>query len=203
MLNKFSPDTFFAVRSSGICSLNGNYLLEDSRQNSLAGQFESYLKVPKEKVENAIKLCWASLFNERSLISYSHANNTYLDSKMSVIIQEMITADYSAVLMTQDPLDPRNLFGIESTYGPCEALVSGKVTGDLILCDRVSGKVIECELGSKEGRIVYSSFSENNSNNYIIEPNSEEERQKFALDDYKLEKLIETGLKIERMHIPF
>ncbi|MBU0460546.1 MAG: PEP/pyruvate-binding domain-containing protein [Nanoarchaeota archaeon] len=200
ILDSYCSDAFFAVRSSGSACVNGSTLLEDSSKNSLAGQFESYLMVPRNNVEEALKLCWASLFNERSLKTFdADQNSTYLDGTMSVIVQEMVVGDYSAVMMTKDPLDEREVLGIESTYGPCEALVSGKVTGDLIFCDRYSGKVLEKELGSKKEKVVYSCFSKKNRENYNLEPVTIEERKKFALSEEQINDLVSTGLKIEKI----
>lgn len=55
---------------------------------------------------------------------------------MSVLIQEMFSSDLCAVVMTKDPVELEEVFGIEITYGACEALVSGKVQGDLFLLNR-------------------------------------------------------------------
>jgi rifampicin phosphotransferase len=199
-LKVFDDDIFFAVRSSGFCYSNGDLLIEDSDNKSLAGQFESYLKVPKGGVEDAIKLCWSSLYNCRSLKSFHiNSNNEYINSSMSVIIQEMIQAEYCAVMMTKDPLDERRVFGIESTYGSCEAIVSGKITGDLILCDRVSKKIIEKEIGKKTNKIVYSVFSKKNFNNQTLEPISNNLINLFALNEEKIKELVNTGLRIESL----
>lgn len=199
-LEDFSDNTYFAVRSSGFSSINGKLILEDSAETALAGQYESFLRVPKSSVEDAVKLCWASLFNERSLRSFkAKSNETYLSSGMSVIIQEMIVGEYSAVMMTRDPLDERDLLGIESTYGPCESLVSGKVTGDFILCDKQSGQVIERDLGSKLYRIEYSEFSFDNQENHSLKENSDGLKNSYALNDGQIKRLFSTGMKIEKI----
>jgi phosphoenolpyruvate synthase/pyruvate phosphate dikinase len=67
-VSEFSTKTIFAVRSSGVV-LSGNCVIaEDSNIRSLAGQYESFLNVQVNEIPIALKLCWASLFNERSLV---------------------------------------------------------------------------------------------------------------------------------------
>ena len=193
-LNSFPKDTRLAVRSSGMSSVNGEYVVEDSKNNSLAGQYDSYLNVSKKKVGDAIKLCWASLFNERTLKSFdSKFNETYLDSKMSVVLQEMILADKSAVMMTRDPIDERNVLGVESTYGPCEGLVSGGVEGDLILYDRDNKNIVLREIGAKENKIIYEEFSRNKPENICFKENSENIKNTYSLTNIQLECLIKSG----------
>ena len=165
----------------------------------MAGQYDSYLKVPKGKLEDAIKLCWASLFNPRSLKSFGTDNNRYSDSKMSVVIQEMIPADKSVVMMTKDPIEKKDIFGIEATYGPCEAIVSGKVTGDLILFDRDNRKILEKELGSKEKRVQYYEFSGNERENYQLVEVPRNLQRRVCISDEEIKLLVDIGLKVEYM----
>jgi len=167
---------------------------------SFAGQYESFLKVPKENLGDAIKLCWASLFNERSLLSFNVKENPdYLKSGMAVIVQEMIPADYSAIIMSKDPIDKRNLLGIETTYGPCESLVSGKVTGDLILYDRDLKKIVEKEIGSKKNKTIYSIFSKENPQNHKLTQNSKSLSESYAVNEKEINNLVKLGLRIEKI----
>ncbi|RQP15803.1 MAG: phosphoenolpyruvate synthase, partial [Parapedobacter sp.] len=63
----FQESIFLAVRSSAIG--------EDGENHSFAGQFESYLYVPKEEVDVYIKKVWASAFSDR-VRSYSEHRGT-------------------------------------------------------------------------------------------------------------------------------
>ncbi|MDP2089489.1 MAG: PEP/pyruvate-binding domain-containing protein [Flavobacteriaceae bacterium] len=195
----FSPDTKFAVRSSGMVLKNGEAIVEDSAKKSLAGQYESFLNVPPTEVVNAVKLCWASLFNERSLhVFEAKNNNSFLGSKMSVVIQQMVIADVSAVMMTQDPLEKVPLLAMETTFGACEAIVSGKVTGDLITIDRNSMVVYNREIGSKRNRVVYDIFSGNNRGSYNLSPTSDEMQKNFSVDNKTALRIAKVGLEIEK-----
>ena len=85
----------FSVRSSAFC--------EDSSALSFAGQFDSFLFVKKEDVLDKIKQCFASVKNE-SVISYCKKNGMdFSDIKMTVIVQEMICADFSGVAFSANP----------------------------------------------------------------------------------------------------
>ena len=194
----YAQEDIFAVRSSGVVSDNKKEIEEDSKNRSLAGQYESYLSVLLAQIDNAVKLCWASLFNERSLHVFSAKTNiSFLDSRMSVVIQEMIVPDASAVVMTMDPVFSHNEVAMEVTYGACEALVSGKVTGDLITVDRDTKHIVVKELGEKEHRVVYQNFNILNKGRYFLHKNSFEERNKFAITEILIEKIVETALLIE------
>jgi pyruvate,water dikinase len=197
--NKFTSDTVFAVRSSGMAVEKGIIITEDSATKSLAGQYESYLNVPLIQVPTAIKLCWSSLFNERSLqIFQAKTNDTFLESSMSVVVQKMINADYSAVVMTLDPLSNENLLAMESTYGACEAIVSGKVTGDLISVNRENREIHGMELGSKKNKVVYDVFNEKNRGEYKLENIEGNLQKQFAIGDEMILKIHDVGLAIEK-----
>tara|TARA_Y100000310_G_scaffold138709_2_gene137742 strand:+ start:1636 stop:2595 length:960 start_codon:yes stop_codon:yes gene_type:complete len=197
-INDSKQDTYFAVRSSGIGILDGKEIKEDSRETSLAGQYDSFLKVDSETVEYAIKCCWASLFNKRSLKHFKiETNPEYLNSKMSVIVQEMIPAEKSAIIMTQDPMERKGILGIETTHGSCEALVSGKVEGDLILYNKETGHLERVDKGAKEKIVEYEPFSRNNlKNSYLIK---NELCNNYCLEEDERTNLIDIALKIEKV----
>ena len=198
-VSQFPSGALYAVRSSGLAVVEGETFVVDSEKNSLAGQYESFLMVPTNAIGTAIKLCWASLFNARSLRGFkAKSNDYYLKSRMSVVVQEMVQATHCAVMMTQDPIEGQNILGIESSYGPCEILVSGRVDGDLLLYDKQSGRVVSQEIGDKETIIGYDIFTGENGNirEIPVQPNL---RQVPALSPEQVKQLIEQGLKIEKI----
>ena len=143
----------YAVRSSGHPVVGNMVLAEDSAANSLAGQYSSYLNVSRDDVVCSIKLCIASLFNARSLELFNvREDRGYLDGTMTVLIQEMITAQVSGVMMTVDPIEGNpDLLGIEGGCGPCSQYVDGSSQGDFLLVSRSDGSVLSTDLGSKNG----------------------------------------------------
>lgn len=89
-------DKKYAVRSSGID--------EDSQTSSFAGIYDSYLNVKKDDVINKIFEVYNSAFSKRA-IDYRTINNLNTENiKMSVIIQEMVDADFAGVINTINPI---------------------------------------------------------------------------------------------------
>ncbi|MBN1307843.1 MAG: hypothetical protein JXA18_08000, partial [Chitinispirillaceae bacterium] len=85
-----------AVRSSSIG--------EDSAELSFAGQLESYLFVPAHDIGSAVLNVWASGFSDRA-VSYRRENLLSIeDTRVAVIVQEMIDADVSGVAFSIDPV---------------------------------------------------------------------------------------------------
>mgnify|MGYP001298268545 FL=1 len=140
-----------AVRSSGTS--------EDMPDASFAGQQDTYLNVTGiDDLLLKIKLCFASLYNDRA-ISYRKAMN--YDSKvikLSVCIQKMVRSDLasSGVVFTLDISSGfEDLIVINSSYGLGEMVVSGQVKPDefLIYKKKMNSNnipIIDKILGSKD-----------------------------------------------------
>ena len=194
LLADLPSNIYFAIRSSGSCTVKGKQIKEDSGGSALAGLFDSFLMVQRHNMSDAILRCWSSIYNERNIRLFSDSKVTNYSGTMSVLIQEMVEADSSAVMMTRDPIDSRNVLGIESTNGPCEALVSGKVTGDFCLIDRDSGIIIEHQTGSKAHLVAYSEFFAIGNNCYLVE---NKRNDLPAIDEEMLKALADIGMEIE------
>ncbi len=193
-----SGASFFAVRSSGAPIVKHMEMAEDSSGISLAGQYESFLLVPARNVPQAILHCYASLFSERCLRRFKVAEDAgYLWSRMSVLIQEMCPAELSSVIMTRDPVEGDNYFGMEITYGACEAIVSGEVQGDLYLLDRTTGAIINAEIGTKNSRISYEPLTDWEAGNKIKLPVPEAERRQFAASQRLVTSIYDLGMLVE------
>ena len=109
-----------AVRSSGID--------EDGAERSFAGQHHTSLGLRPAEVPRAIRACWASLYSERALAYRSHSGLGPPIGAMGVIVQQLVDPRVSGVLFTINPLNGswREMI-LESTWGLCEGLVSGRV----------------------------------------------------------------------------
>ncbi|MCD5422751.1 PEP/pyruvate-binding domain-containing protein [Rhodococcus pyridinivorans] len=198
--DRFDAGTLFAVRSSAHPVVGGVQIAEDSEEHSLAGQYSSFLRVPREHVPQAVARCCASLFNARSIEIFDVANDeSYLDSTMTVLVQEMVEASVSGVMMTLDPIaaaDGTNVLGIEAAYGACEAIVAGKTQGDLMLVDRASRAVVERQIGSKRWRVELPVYSGSDAGESLV-PVPDSLRSVFALSPDEVAAIAELGLRIE------
>ena len=125
-----------AVRSSAVS--------EDGDAASFAGQQETYLNVRGvDEVLDRVQQCWASFFSPRALF-YRARKAVLGDTRMAVVVQEMVLADRSGVLFTVDPIrGRRDCMVIEAAPGLGEAVVSGEITPDHYVVSRQDGAVIE------------------------------------------------------------
>ena len=106
----FSNAELFAVRSS--------YCMEDSKNKSYAGQFETFLNVSRENIFDAVHKV-----RESYKINNSECGNK--DSK--IIIQEMIQSELSGILFTANPIGVMNEFVIVVGKGLGNHVVENKI----------------------------------------------------------------------------
>jgi pyruvate,water dikinase len=135
-------DPPYAVRSSSVS--------EDSDTLSFAGMHHTGLEVADSEVLEEVKKCWASLFSDRAVV-YRLTKNLKPYEEMAVIVQQMVDADISGVLFTENP-DGSDEIYIESTEGLGEKLVSGEIVPTKAKLERESLETIkqETDLGSSE-----------------------------------------------------
>jgi len=124
-----------AVRSSATA--------EDLPTASFAGQQDTYLDIEGEsKVIDAVQRCWASLFTSRAIYYREKNNFKHRDVLISVVIQEMIDADFAGVMFTIDPVNKLYIL-VEIVEGLGEKLVSGMVTPNTYFIHRSDDKIME------------------------------------------------------------
>lgn len=126
----------FAVRSSAT--------VEDAKEASFAGQFESFLGVGKENLIEAVKKCWQSKYKQRVTFYCAFKKIPLALVKMAVLIQEMIFAEKGGVIFTCDIFHKRkNIILIEAAKGLGEKVVSGLVNPERITMEKESQKIRE------------------------------------------------------------
>ncbi len=132
-----------AVRSSATA--------EDLPDASFAGQQDTFLWIKgAENVIDHVRKCWSSIFTDRA-IAYRHSMG-YLHQSiaMSVGVQKMIDPVASGVAFTLNPTNgDRSQVAIDASWGLGEAVVSGEVTPDNFLVDKVLREVIKREISDK------------------------------------------------------
>jgi pyruvate, water dikinase len=143
-----------AVRSSGTG--------EDMPEASFAGQGDTYLWVVGEgNVLDRVKSCWSSLFNARAMAYRAKHGLNHLSSSMAVAVQQMVNARASGVAMTIDPTNgDRSKIVIESGWGLGELIVSGEVTPDHFVIDKIMLEPVKTTIGSKAEELVVDQFSQ-------------------------------------------
>ncbi len=140
--------TRWAVRSSAVG--------EDGRF-SFAGQFDSLLNVPPEKLTSAYLRVVASRFNPNAVLYRLSRNIREADCSMAVLFIPMIEAKASGVIYTRLPdADGSDQLLISSVNGLAAELVGGKTDADSLYLDRETLAVTREEIGKKESMLVTS-----------------------------------------------
>jgi len=111
----------YAVRSSAN--------VEDHRDHSFAGQFESILNIKGvEAIANAAKKIWITAHTPSLKPYLKKTGREAEDLHMAVIVQEMIRPVFSGVSFSKNPINGLDEVLIEAVEGPGTALVQSGVT---------------------------------------------------------------------------
>jgi len=132
-----------AVRSSATC--------EDQPDASFAGEHDTYLWVRGgDAVLAHVLRCWASLFTDRGIAYRLERGYGRAHVAMSVGVQQMVRPRTAGVAFTLNPLNgDRSQIAIDASWGFGEAVVSGEVTPDNFLVDKVMGTVTKRTISAK------------------------------------------------------
>ncbi len=124
-----------AVRSSATA--------EDSPDASFAGEHDTYLWVRgAENVIDKIRSCWASMYTDRAIAYRDEMGYEHYNVDMSVAVQKMVRPRAAGVAFTLDPTNgDRSGVCIDSAWGFGEGVVSGEVTPDNFLVDKVMWQI--------------------------------------------------------------
>jgi pyruvate, water dikinase len=136
-------DVPVAVRSSATA--------EDLPDASFAGQQDTFLWITgADAVVENVRRCWSSIFTDRA-ISYRHeTGHDHEIISMSVGIQKMVQPKAAGVAFTLNPSDgDRSQVAIDSSWGFGEAVVSGEVTPDNFLVDKVMLEIVKRTISPK------------------------------------------------------
>ena len=142
-LAELPPGDVFAVRSSSP--------EEDLSGLSFAGMYETYLGVTRDLLESTIAEAYSSMFDVR-VMAYKAQNGMPLEgSRISVIVQRQIASDVSGVGFSLNPLN--NCYDevvIDASFGLGEAIVSGIVTPDHYVVEKVTMEILEDTVSDKK-----------------------------------------------------
>ncbi|MBO1767825.1 phosphoenolpyruvate synthase [Allobranchiibius sp. GilTou38] len=187
----------WAVRSSATA--------EDLPDASFAGQQETFLNVKGiDNVLHAIKLVFASLYNDRAISYRVHSDFDHASVALSAGVQKMVRSDIgsSGVMFT---IDTESGFSdavfITSSYGLGEAVVQGAVNPDEFYVYKPALRagrpaVLKRGLGSKATKMVYTKDATVGKTIEFVDVD-EKERGRLSLTDDEVQELATHALKIE------
>lgn len=97
---------------------------EDGEGQSFAGVFDSVLDIDRTTIQAGFETVLKSFQSKRA---GSYQNQSGFTHRGNILVQQMIDAEYSGVLFTQDPMAPGQML-VEMAKGTADDLVSGRVT---------------------------------------------------------------------------
>ncbi len=183
-----TDDPAVAVRSSATA--------EDLPDLSFAGQQDTYLNVRGgERVLEAVKRCWASLWTARALGYRARQGIRPEDVAIAVVVQQLVPADAAGILFTANPMTgARDEVMINAAWGLGEAIVGGHVTPDTIVIDKQTGAPKSQDLADKD--VMTVRLAEGTRE----EPVPAEKRQEAALQPRQAAELARLGVRIEQLY---
>jgi pyruvate,water dikinase len=182
------PDLPVAVRSSATA--------EDLPDASFAGQQDTFLwVVGADAVVAYVHRCWASLFTTRAIAYRADHGIDHEQVLMSVAVQKMVHARAAGVAMTLNPLDgDRSKIVIDASWGLGESVVSGEVTPDNFVVDKVMLEVVKRTVVAKPIELVGDPAGKR-----VIQRAVEPERQRQpALTNAELQAVARLAKQAER-----
>ena len=196
LVKQTGKEVSVAVRSSATA--------EDLPDASFAGQQETFLNVRgADEVVKAVKLVFASLFNDRAISYRVHHGFDHAEVALSAGIQRMARSDLGAsgVMFT---LDTETGFSdavfITASYGLGETVVQGAVNPDEFYVYKpalAAGKspIVRRNLGAKAIMMVYGESAGHSVQTIDVHA---EARARFCITDADVIELAKQALIIEK-----
>jgi pyruvate,water dikinase len=190
-------DATVAVRSSATA--------EDLPDASFAGQQETYLNISGiDHVLHAVKLVFASLFNDRAISYRVHQGFAHADVSLSAGIQRMVRSDLAAsgVMFSIDTESGfEDVVFITSSYGLGETIVQGAVNPDEFYVyknnlDDARRSILQKNRGSKMIKMIYAAEDSPEQAIQTVDVD-ETERRLFSIDDADITALAKMAVTIE------
>jgi pyruvate,water dikinase len=142
------PGTAVAVRSSSST--------EDQASLSSAGMQETFLNVRgAERLLDAVRRCWSSLWHERALSYLAAAGIDPASVRMGVLVQELVVAEAAGIAFTCNPTtgNDREIL-VNAVLGLGEPAMSGRHTPDVFVIEKGSFAVRDGQVAHKTRRLV-------------------------------------------------
>ena len=194
---QYGDDMSVAVRSSATA--------EDLPTASFAGQQDTFLNIRGETaLLEACKRCFASLFTDRAIHYRIDQGFDHFKLALSIGIMKMVRSDLDAsgVMFS---LDTESGFSdvvfITGAYGLGENVVQGAVDPDEFYVHKPTFEqghraVLKRSLGAKKIKMIYSDGRTRESTHNVV--TSEQERNRFCLNDQDVLTLADYAIKIEK-----
>ena len=183
---KDGREPYVAVRSSATA--------EDLPEASFAGQQSTFLNIKgAENCVQAVKECWASLFEPRSIYYRTENKFDHLKVGLAAVVQMMVQSEKAGVMFSVDPVSQKwEEISIEGAYGLGEIVVSGSVTPDRYVVDKNSLAIKVKDVAKQTWMIA----KVNEKNENVNVRGEMQERQKIT--DAQIVELAKLAKRIEQ-----
>ena len=145
----------------------------------------------------SILSCWASLYSKESVSYRRRLKLRELGVAMAVVVQRMVDARCSGVMFTRSPTTgDRSVITVEANWGLGSCIVSGEVTPDRFVVNKVTGEIIRKTLSRKTVEHVPNC----DAGGVRSAPVAPERQLAPCLSDRDIGALAEMGKRIERRY---
>jgi pyruvate,water dikinase len=160
------------------------------------GQYETYLFVSgTSDVLRNIKRVWSSTFNQRSIIARHRLGLPLHYDPIGVAVMGMVKAKAAGVMFTVNPVNgDLSKIMLEGNWGLGESVVSGSVTPDRWMVDKVTFEVIKKVVSAK--LMKYEMDRERGQPRFCDIP--QEKQNVSCLNEEELLEIARIGKEIER-----
>jgi pyruvate,water dikinase len=176
-----------AVRSSATS--------EDSAEASFAGLQDTMLWVTgAEQIIHAVRKCWASMYSQESVGYRRRLKMPEQDIAMAVVVQRMVDSLCSGVMFTRSPTTgDRSVIAVEGSWGLGSSIVSGEVTPDMFIVNKVTGEISKRSIAAK----MVQHLPDPAGNGVIEEEVSEDQQSVPCISDQEIQELAQIARKVE------
>lgn len=177
-----------AVRSSATS--------EDHLEASFAGLQDTFLWIRGvDDVIASIKRCWSSLYSVESVTYRLRLGLPEDEVAMAVVVQEMVDARCAGVMFTRSPLTgDKSVIAIEAAWGLGSAVVSGEVTPDRYVINKITGEIVHRTVSHKTVQHIPDA-----AGGMVVEVAlNEDQRDEPCLSDDEVRQLATVAKGIER-----
>jgi pyruvate,water dikinase len=182
----------------GAVAVRSSATAEDLKEASFAGQQATFLNVTGEDaVVEAVRGCWASLFEARAIFYRNDKGFDHLSVAIAVPVQRMVQSKRSGVLFTvETDTGDRSKIEIEAVWGLGEAIVSGETTPDNYRVDKESLRILSKRVVEQEQQLIRNPQADHGEANLWL-PVPDELRQQQKLSDEQIVALARIAKQVE------
>ena len=184
---------------SGAVAVRSSATAEDLKEASFAGQQATFLNVSGEDaVVEAVRACWASLFEARAIFYRHDKGFDHLSVAIAVPVQRMVQSNCSGVMFTvETDTGDRSKIEIEAVWGLGEAIVSGETTPDNYRVDKESLRILSKRVVDQDRQLIRNPETTDHGEANLWLPVPGELRQQQKLSDEQIVALARIGRGVE------